>query len=133
MGTQQHTDTKHAARVGTEGELQARDFLTRKGYVIVCSNYRSPSGEIDIIARDGKTLVFIEVKTRLNATAYQTAESVDVKKQKHIHATATHFLYENKIDDTRVQMRFDVIIISRGRVVHIKDAFQISVISYQSE
>lgn len=96
---------KYAAKtsVGAAGEEAVCSYISRMGYRILERNYRIPGGEIDIIALDKDTYVFIEVKTRKNADFGQACEYVTKRKQGHIINTALAY---TKTDD--VNMRFDV-------------------------
>ena len=94
-------------RLGRSGEIAAAAELGRRGYEIVTSNYRGPHGEIDLIARDGDCLVFVEVRCKRNANFGTPAESVTPAKQRKIAATAQHYLDEHNIKD--VDCRFDVV------------------------
>ena len=68
-------------QVGSKGEVLAAEFLKDKGYRIIERNYKTPVGELDIIAKDGETLVFIEVKTRSNNAFGYPFEAVDSRKK----------------------------------------------------
>ena len=113
--------------IGDFGEEMACSYLEKQGITVLKRNFHARCGEIDIIAKDGETIVFAEVKTRLS-TAYGTpAEFVDFRKQEKITQTALYYLGN---DDT--DMRFDVIEvlykISGGAMAvteinHIKSAF----------
>jgi len=94
-------------RLGRSGEIAAAAELGRRGYKILASNYRSPYGEIDLIARDGECLVFVEVRCKRTANFGTPAESVTPAKQRKIAQTAQHYLDEHKIKD--VDCRFDVV------------------------
>jgi len=108
------------------GEDLACVLLAEKGYKIIKRNFRFGHGEIDIVARDGETLVFVEVKTR-RSEEYGTPESaITMAKQKQIIKIAKAYLYINDISDT--QCRFDVIGIimpytSEPQINHIENAF----------
>ena len=106
---------------GTDGELDARAWLASKGMAPLAMNYRRRTGEIDIIARDGDTLVFIEVKRRTSLRYGRPAEAVTAAKRARIVATAALYLQEKGIDDAPV--RFDVVELTPGRVNHIENAF----------
>ena len=115
-------------RLGSSGEELAGRFLEKSGYRIVARNFRCRLGEIDIIARDGETLVFIEVKTRTGAAFGSPAAAVTMKKQRQIGRAAQWYLAENGLFETPA--RFDVIAIVRGkggrhRVEHLPDAFEL--------
>ena len=117
--------TEERLKLGAWGEEQAAQFLRRLGAKILHQNYRAPVGEIDIIARHGKTLLFVEVKTRRSTVCGVPAEAVGATKQRQIIRTAEWFLLKNKL--AKLQPRFDVIsILANGDQVdieHIADAF----------
>lgn len=110
--------------LGQRGERLAARYLKRLGYRILKRNYRSPSGEVDIIAMDGGTMVFVEVKTRSSDTFGSPAEAVGYHKRKRVCAAA--MLYLSGLPQ-QPSARFDVIGIRlrgwRSEVEHIKDAF----------
>lgn len=111
------------SRVGQSGEIAAAAELGRRGYVIIASNYRCRSGEIDLIARDGVSLVFVEVRCRRSDTYGTPAESVTVSKQHKLIATALHYLSESGLGD--VECRFDVVeVVSRDGKLHVSDVIQ---------
>lgn len=113
--------------LGKAGEGQAALFLQKAGLVIVERNFRTRSGEIDLIARDKKELVFVEVKTR-SGTAFGSAlEAVDARKCRQIVRVATEYLVKNGGFDQPA--RFDVIGILLAdpiHIEHIKNAFEAS-------
>jgi len=116
--------TEERLRLGSWGEEQAAVFLRRRGLKIVARNVRTPVGEIDIIARDRRFLVFVEVKTRRSATCGAPAEAVGTAKQRQIIRTAQWYLLQNRNDT--LQPRFDVVSVFAGgdpRIEHIEDAF----------
>ncbi len=93
---------------GKRGELYAERLLKKNGYKILDMNYRSRFGEVDIIARDVDTLVFVEVKTRSSLDFGSPGEAVGEKKREHIIRAAQDFLI--RFDDTGVpEVRFDVV------------------------
>ena len=111
--------------IGTKGEKQAKEFLISNKYKIIKTNFHSPYGEIDIIAKDCDTLVFIEVKTR--STDLDSAlNSISISKRKKISKTASYFLSKNHSYEDMFT-RFDVIIILISNnfisLKHIKEAF----------
>ena len=91
---------------GAWGEQAARAFLTRRGYAVLETNFRTRFGEIDIIAQDGKYIVFVEVKTRRNARFAAAREHVTPTKQARIIAAAEEWLQGHP---NGLQPRFDVI------------------------
>ena len=102
---------------GSQGEADARAFLEKKGLKILEMNFRRPTGEIDIIARRGRTLVFVEVKRRSSLRYGRPAEAVDRAKQGHILRTAALYLQENGLYDAPV--RFDVVEVLPDEIRHI--------------
>ena len=110
--------------VGAEGERSAGEFLARKGAKILEANYRRPTGEIDLIARQGRTLLFVEVKRRASLRYGRPAEAVNRAKQLHILRTALLYLQENGLEDAPV--RFDIIEVLPGEIRHIENAFDAS-------
>ena len=95
--------------LGNKGEDIATRYLEKKGYRIVTRNFRNNSGEIDIIARDKRTYVFVEVKARHSSRFGAPNESVTMKKQRQIIRVAAGYLARYQLDD--VPVRFDVIAI----------------------
>jgi len=113
--------------LGSEGEDLAVRFLKKKGYVILERNYKNVIGEIDIVARDGNTMVFVEVKTRANNTFGYPFEAVTRNKIRKIKNLALLYLKKHKKE---FPVRFDVVSIFRSRagaeeIEHIKDAFEV--------
>ena len=106
---------------GAVGENAAAVFLESRGMKILARNFRRPTGEIDLIARDGKNVVFVEVKRRSSLRYGRPAEAVNRTKQLHILRTAMLCLAENRLEDAPV--RFDVIEVLPEQVSHIKAAF----------
>lgn len=91
---------------GAAGEVIAARFLRDKGYTITAANVHSRFGEIDIIAKNQKYIVFVEVKTRREDAIYAPREAVTAAKQRRIISTASMYL---KSHPTPLQPRFDVI------------------------
>ncbi len=112
---------------GKEGEDLAVRYLQRAGYQIVERNFRCRLGEIDIIARDGDTIVFLEVKTRTSASYGAPEAAVNQAKQKKISLVSLQYLQSRNILD--VPVRFDVVALERSSAGHdirlIRDAFDI--------
>nr|WP_314463267.1 YraN family protein [uncultured Clostridium sp.] len=107
---------------GNRFEGIAADYLERAGYKILERNYRDRSGEIDLIAKDGKYYVFVEVKYRENAKKGDPAEAVDGRKQLKIRNTARRYLYRHRLGES-VPCRFDVVAILGQEIRLIRDAF----------
>ena len=91
---------------GALGDKLAAAYLKQQHYKILKKNYKNKLGEIDIIARDGEEIVFVEVKTRSMSPYLGGQYAVDQRKQFHIMRTAAYFLDTKKI---RLQPRFDVL------------------------
>ena len=108
--------------VGSEYEQLACRILREKGYQIRECNFRSRHGEIDIVAEDGKDLVFIEVKYRSGETAGDPFSAVTRRKQRIISRTALFYLMKHSLPET-TPCRFDVVGITPKKVFVIKDAF----------
>ena len=115
--------------LGPWGEAQAADYLRRKGYTLVAANYRCRFGEIDLIVRNRRYLVFVEVKLRKDSRFAQAREFVDSGKQRRLRMTASLYLAQNP---TALQPRFDVIEIYAPEgektacptIHHLEDAFE---------
>jgi putative endonuclease len=120
--------TERRQTIGKAGEEVAVQYLCQHGYRIVERNYRCRFGEIDLIARDGATLAFIEVKTRRSHQYGPPAEAVTREKQRHlINASLVYLMQQKKVDEL---CRFDVVTVEmdaqQPRVELIKNAFQSS-------
>lgn len=117
--------TEERLALGRWGEEQAARYLRRRGMKILARNVRTPVGEIDLIARQGKTLVFAEVKTRRSDAFGSPQEAVGALKQRQILRAAQWYLGEGK--GKGLQPRFDVVAVRPGPagplVEHIPDAF----------
>lgn len=114
------------AALGRRGEKQAERYLRRLGYRIVTRNYTCPLGEIDLVALDGKIVVFVEVKTRSDRDHADPEDAVNPSKQKRLIRAARFFIQQTRSEDRMV--RFDVVGIvvdEQGRFVieHTPDAF----------
>lgn len=111
--------------LGQWGEDQAATFLARNGMKILARNVRTPVGEIDIVARSGSILAFVEVKTRRTRICGVPADAVGPHKQRQIIRAAQWYL--NDTDQERLQPRFDVVTVllvdDRPHIEHIPDAF----------
>jgi putative endonuclease len=119
--------TEERLSLGRWGEEEAVRYLRRQGMKILERNLRTPVGEIDIIARHGKILVFVEVKTRKSDAFGTPQEAVGPFKQRQILRTAQWYLGDGR--GKGLQPRFDVIAVrpspEGARVEHIPDAFGI--------
>lgn len=106
---------------GALGEKLAAAYLKQQHYKILKKNYKNKLGEIDIIARDGEEIVFVEVKTRSMSPYLGGQYAVDQRKQFHIMRTAAYFLDTKKI---QLQPRFDVLETEvdrlTGKLIHVE-------------
>ena len=115
--------------LGAWGVAVAAEYLRKRHYKIIANGYRSRFGEIDLIAKDRKTLVFVEVKLRKNDSYAKARDYVDKRKQDKLRLTASLYLSENPCD---LPARFDVIEIyapdgtttAHPDIYHMEDAFQ---------
>lgn len=113
-----------AFRTGLTAESRAAAFLAGRGYAIAARRFKSPVGEIDIVARRGPELLFVEVKAR--ARLDDAALSLTPRQQRRIVAAAEAWLADHPDDGLR-DIRFDVILVGRdGRTRHITAAFDAS-------
>ena len=116
---------------GNAIETEASAYLCREGYEILARNYAYRGGELDIVARDGKTVVFVEVKSVWNNQQGNPAARVNTLKQKKIWKTACHFLATQKDEAPQgfdTPCRFDVLSIRAYQkpmqFEHFKNAFE---------
>jgi putative endonuclease len=115
----------HRLRKGRESEGVAVDYLTRHGYSIVERNFRCRLGEIDIIARHGQDLVFVEVRSSHSAGTMDLAYSVDGRKQAKIIKAAQYYL--QRFGHKPPFVRFDVVLVTmtpEPQIELIPDAFR---------
>ncbi|MCX7993874.1 MAG: YraN family protein [Fimbriimonadales bacterium] len=114
------------ARLARVGEEQATQFLHALGYQILARNWRKREGELDIVALDGDTLAFIEVKTRRSLAYGAGEESIDQRKQTQLTRLAQRFLDENPQLAFR-ECRFDVVVVDMtimpAQIRHYRQAF----------
>jgi putative endonuclease len=117
-------DRVAAFRVGISAESRAAAFLLAKGYRIVARRFKTPVGEIDIVARRRRALVFVEVKAR--ARLDDAAEAVTERGKRRIVAAAHAWLAAHP-DDAMAEIRFDAIMVAPGKLPrHIANAFDAS-------
>ncbi len=102
-------------QLGKFGEKIACDYLKKKGYIIIEKNFYARSGEIDIIARDGNILVFVEVKTRTNLSFGFPEEAINFNKQQKIAKTVEFYLYKNNLNDQNYRIDSIAIEIDKKR------------------
>ena len=113
--------------LGDRGEAAAAKFLKRLGYRIVATQARSQLGELDLIAVDGRTIVFVEVRTRSDTQHGSPLETVDLAKQKRLTRVALGYLKRHRL--LNHSCRFDVVSVvwpsdsNEPQIEHIRDAF----------
>jgi putative endonuclease len=113
---------------GTRSERAAARFLKKLGYRVLVRNYRCPRGELDLVALDGKCVVFVEVRSTGGADITRPAISVDPVKQRRLTDLALYFLQQHGLLDCSA--RFDVLALSwpegagRPEIVHYPNAFE---------
>lgn len=109
-------------KIGADYEEKAAAYLEKNGYRILERNFRCRTGEIDLVARDGRYLVFVEVKYRANAALGSALEAVGPRKQAVIRQTAAYYMLLHHLpSDT--PCRFDVAGITGEEIVLIRNAF----------
>ena len=109
-------------QIGSDYEQKARAYLVEMGYVILECNFHCRSGEIDIIAKDGEYLCFVEVKYRTTNSYGTPLEAVNARKQKQIRKVALYYMVRKGLHEW-TPCRFDVIAFEGERIMHIVNAF----------
>lgn len=109
-------------RLGGEKETAAAEYLEKQGYCVLEKNFRCRQGEIDLIARDGNYLVFIEVKYRADGRSGEPEEAVNTAKQHTIRRVAEYYLYRRRFPES-TPCRFDVVGIKGNQIRITKNAF----------
>ena len=107
---------------GRSGEDTAAALLEEKGMQIIHRNFRSSRGEVDIIALEGETIIFAEVKTWASYGIDSLEQALDIKKQRKIIETSKYFLSLHR-KYRYMAVRFDVIFISPAGITHLASAF----------
>lgn len=95
---------KYNQRVGKWGEQIAVEYLVSRGCEVIGQNVRTPYGEIDIITRQGDTIIFVEVKTRTSNKMGLPEESITARKREHMVACAGHYAAEHEIDHWQIDV-----------------------------
>lgn len=113
-------------KFGEKGESVAVDCLKKQGYRIIELNYRTKLGEIDIIAKQEGTIVFIEVKARKSSRFGRPELAVTPKKQKKISMVALYYLKSTK--QSNAKARFDVVAINSANSAKAKERSNIKII-----
>jgi putative endonuclease len=117
-----HPERVAAFRTGLSAESRAAAYLIAKGFRIVARRFRSPVGEVDIVARRRRLLVFVEVKARSSLDA--AAESLAQRQQRRIAAAAAAWLAAHP-EDVASDIRFDAVLVAPGKLPrHIPAAFE---------
>jgi len=121
----QNTETRNLFHTG---EDLAANYLMQKGFIILERNYRIRGGEIDIIAQNKDTLIFVEVKTRKKHSMKMTLMNISPTKQKRISLTAERYINQYP-ENVKLNIRFDIIIVffyyedNTYSIKHLEDAF----------
>ena len=108
-------------QIGLIYELRAAKIAKKRGYKVLKRRFRAHDGEIDLICRDGETVVFIEVKARPNARMGSGVEAVTRDKRRRIRAAAGVYLKSQRL--TEASCRFDIIEFSRAGAMYMENAF----------
>ncbi len=120
--------TKERLDLGRLGEDLALKKIRSLGYMFIARNYRCPLGEVDLVARDGDTLVFIEIKTRKGRSLGYAKESITKRKRRQLSKVALAYMKSHGVVDAR--SRFDVVAVHiRGGITEIevvRNAFDLS-------
>jgi putative endonuclease len=120
--------TRERLDLGKWGEDIALKKVKRLGYRCLARNYRCPLGEVDLIARDGDTLVFIEIKTRRGRSLGYAKEAVDQRKRRQLSKVALDYMKSKGFPDVRA--RFDVVVINLNgeeqEIEVVRNAFELS-------
>ncbi len=112
--------------LGQKGEQAALDYLAEKGYSVVARNWHCPGGEVDLILRTGRTLVFAEVRTRSPGALVHPFETITAPKQRRVARAAEAYLRRHDLHETEV--RFDALAVTfendQPVVEHLEQAFE---------
>ena len=114
--------------LGKRGEQAAERYLKKQGYIIVARGQRDKLGELDLVAVDGRTVVFVEVKTRKSTIAGHPADAVDEAKQRRVTRLALSFLRRHELLENK--SRFDIISVlwpdaaKKPKIEHFINAFE---------
>ncbi len=112
---------KAGVSTGAAAEQAAADYLLGQGLRLVARNFRCRGGEIDLIMREGSTLVFVEVRARARSDFGGAAASITRTKQARIILAARHYLAEFKVD---APCRFDAVLLQGGELQWLRSAFE---------
>lgn len=112
--------------LGAAGEKAARDFLRRAGFKILEANFRCPQGEIDLIALDGETIVFVEVKTLAADHAADPEDKIDYYKQRKLTQVARAWLTKQRFPERAYRFDAVAVVLAAGnapQIRHIEESF----------
>jgi putative endonuclease len=110
--------------LGAAAEQLAARYLLARGYRILATNYTCQGGELDLVAEEGPTLVFVEVRSRRSSAFGGAAETVGPIKRKRLIHAASHYL-GHQCRGAERPCRFDLVAIDAGEITHIQDAFEV--------
>jgi putative endonuclease len=124
-------DDRRAPRFGSWAEDEAARLLARLGFRIVARNWRTRRGEVDVVARRGNLLVFVEVKAREREDRGTAAEAVTPAKRRRLAEAASAYLAQQRGEADALDVRFDVVTVTRspgGGLVarHVEGAFDVA-------
>ncbi len=115
------TTSESSKAIGSRAEEAAARFLQKRGLVVLARNFYCRGGEIDLVCRDGKVLVFVEVRLRRNAAYGGAGTSITPAKQRRIILAAQHYLLANTANECNC--RFDCVLLDGENLQWIRDAF----------
>lgn len=116
-------DSGYKRKIGSEKEQVAGSFLQMQGYTVLEYNFYTKYGEIDIVAKDGEYLVFVEVKYRSNARNGFPEEAISYKKMQKITKAAQYYMLRHGLTED-IPCRFDAVVILGHEQRLIKNAFE---------
>ncbi len=111
----------HNKKLGIKGEKKARRYLKLRFWKILEKNFKCPFGEVDIIAKRGRVVAFVEVKTRLSDKFGMPSEAVNAEKRRRYVMCAKYYFSGKTIDCT---VRFDIIEVFKGKINYFANAFE---------
>lgn len=114
--------------LGCQGETMAASYLSAHGYTVLQRNYSCPMGELDIVARQGDVVAFVEVKTRRSLRYGRPCEAVNFRKKQHIIQSAKWYINQHRLSG--LHYRFDIVeVLARpggsANINHIRNAFEV--------
>lgn len=118
--------TQARQEAGRAGERLAERFLQRRGLKTIARRYSTPTGELDLVMRDGDTIVFVEVKTRSSRDLVDPEDTLRARQRRHLLKAARWFIHRRRCDDQ--PCRFDVVAVvlppeGEPQIEHFPDAF----------